>query len=97
MTADLATTLRLSTQRALWGQVPRSLRAVSVAAAEHEIHFRCYFDAGASEDERQLLSEAATEIVADFSDPWTISEEYLDLVAPQAMQHLEHLIFLRHE
>jgi hypothetical protein len=97
MTADLAATLQLSTQRALWGRVPRSLRAVSVDAAEPEIRFRCYFDAEPSDEERQLLSEAAAEIIADFSAPWTISEEFLDLPAPRPMQHLEHLIFLRHE
>jgi hypothetical protein len=97
MTADLAATLQLSAQRALWGHVPRSLRAVSIASAEPEIRFRCYFDAGASEADRQLLSEAASEIIADFSAPWNISEELLDLAAPKPMQHLEHLIFLRHE
>jgi hypothetical protein len=89
--------LRQSAQQALWGRVPPSLCAVSVAATENQIHFRCYFDAGAPENERQVLSEAATEIIGDFSAPWTISEEFLDLAAPEPMRHLEHLIFLRDE
>ena len=94
---DLETTLRLSAQRALWGSVPPTLRAVSVGASEHCIHFRCYFHGPTSDADKELLSEAATEIIADFSAPWTISEEYLDLSYPEPMRHLEHLIYLRHE
>jgi hypothetical protein len=94
---DVAITLRLSAQRALLGQVPPVLRALSVAAAEHCIHFRCYFDGPTSDHDKELLSEAATEIIADFSAPWAISEEYLELPYPEPMRHLEHLIYLRHE
>jgi len=94
---ELATTLRLSAQRALLGCVPPTLRAVSVAASEQCIHFRCYFAGPASDDDKELLSGAAAAIVADFSDPWTISEEYLELSIPEPMCHLEHLVYLRHE
>jgi hypothetical protein len=71
---ELATTLRLSVQRALLGSVPATLRAVSVAVSDRCIHFRCCFDGPASDDDKELLSQAATEIIADFSEPWTISE-----------------------
>ncbi len=95
--ADVATTVRLSAQRALLAQVPASLRAVSVATSAYEVRFRCFFDTSASDTDRELLSDAATEIIADFSAPWTISEEYLTVPAPEPMQHLEHLVFMRHE
>ena len=94
---DLETTLRLSAQQALLSCVPPTLRAVSVAASEHRIYFRCYFHGPTSDDDKELLSEAATEIIAAFSEPWTISEEYLELSYPEQMRHLEHLIYLRHE
>jgi hypothetical protein len=94
---ELATTLRLSAQRALLGCVPQTLRSVSVAAAGHCISFRCYFDGPTTDHDKELLSEAATEIIADFSEPWTISEEYLELSFPEPMSHLEHVIYCRHE
>jgi hypothetical protein len=90
-------TLLLGAQRALWGNVPTTLRSVSVSAAESVIHFRCYFDAGASDNDRELLSDAAGELLADFRSPWHISEEFIELAAPAPMAHLEHLVFLRHE
>ncbi len=81
MTSDLNRSLLirlcLSAQRALWGQVPPTLRAASIAAYEHCVYFRCYFDVTATEDDKELLSEAAAEILADFSDPWNISTAHI--------------------
>jgi hypothetical protein len=90
--------IRLSALHALLGHIPPSLRAVSVGAEEGPLLiFRCYFDSGATSDDKELLSEAAAEVIAHFTDPWTIKEEYLDLAAPRPMEHLEFLVFLRHE
>jgi hypothetical protein len=98
-TADknLTTALRLAAQRALLGGVPPTLRSVSVAASGQCVLFRCYFDGPVSDDDKELLSVVATEIIATFSAPWTIDEEYLELSCPIPMLHLEHLVYHRHE
>ena len=90
--------LRLSALRALLGHVPPSLRAVSVDFFEPEIiRFRAVFDVGATDEDVELLSVAATEIISDFSAPWRITEEYVRCPAPAPVKHLTYLIFLRHE
>ena len=94
---DLSITLRLGAQRALWGQVPASLRAVSVALAGQQVCFRCFFDSGACVADQELLSAAAGELLGDFPAGWTVAEEFSVVPAPEPMAHLEHLVFLRHE
>jgi hypothetical protein len=89
--------LRLSAQRALWGAIPPSLRAVSVGIDDQRVYFRCIFDGVSSEDEPKLLLCAATEIIADFPAPYTIETELLHIAYPNPMTHLESLIFLRFE
>ena len=89
--------LRLSGQRALWGNVPSSLRAASVELEGARIRFRAIFDAGASASDKDLLSSAAAEIIADFEAPLTMEEEFLDIPAPSDMEHLQNLLFLRAE
>jgi hypothetical protein len=89
--------LRLGGQRALWGNVPSSLRAASVALEGDCIRFRAIFDMGASASDKELLSSAAAEIIADFEAPLTIVEEFLDIPAPSDMEHLQNLLFLRAE
>lgn len=89
--------LRLSAQRALWGNVPASLRAVSVEYRAFTIHCRFVFDTTVADQDRELLSDAATEIIADFPAPYMIDVEFLVLPPPQQMVHLQHLVFLRAE
>lgn len=101
MTADVTQALRvnllLSAQRALLGQIPPSLRAVSVDVDSRKVYFRCVFDGEPEEDEWELLSCAASKIIADFSDPFVIVEEYWRTPRPERMEHLRHLVYLRHE
>ena len=89
--------VRLSAQRALCGAIPNSLRAVSVEVVGQTIQVRSIFDDGCTEDDKELLSVAGTEIIADFPDLLTIDEEFLVIAMPQSMQHLTHLVFLRYE
>ena len=96
-TEDLNILIRLSAQRGLWGAIPRSLRAVSVDAVENIVSFRCIFDRDATEADKELLTCAATEMIANFPDSWTIKEEYLEIPEPERMHHLRFLVFLRHE
>src|SRR5215204_5532189 len=94
---QLGVDLRLSAQRALWGHVPSSLRAVSLEMRGTAILFRAVFEPGASEADRELLSVAATELIADFPAPTTIEEEFLDVALPEKPPRLRYLVFLRSE
>lgn len=89
--------LRLSAQRALWGHVPASLRAVSLEMRGNVIAFRAVFEPGASDADRELLSIAAAEVIADFAAPTTIDEEYIELALSDRPSHLRYLVFLRAE
>jgi hypothetical protein len=89
--------LRLSAQRALLGNIPANLRCVSLEYRGTEIACRFVFHAVPSEEEKELLSGAATEIISDYSGPFTISEEYLAVPCPQALPFLRHLVYLRNE
>lgn len=92
-----ASDIRLSAQRALLGAVPSCLRAVSVEVEGTVVRMRSIFDFGASDADKELLSVTSTEIIADFSSPFTIEEELLVLPTTQPMVHLTHLVYLRHE
>jgi hypothetical protein len=61
------------------------------------IVFRAVFEPGASGADRELLSVAATEVIADFSAPMTVEEDFLDLAPPEKPPHLRCLVFLRSE
>jgi len=89
--------LKLSGQRALLGNVPGSLRAVSVEFAGNQIEFQAVFDGTPSPEDKELLSECATEILADFPAPFTINEVYLSISAPAKIPHLKNLIYSRYE
>ena len=89
--------LRLSAQRALWGQVPNTLRATSVEYGLNVIRCRFIFDGEPSIDEKDILGDAAAEIIADFPSPFIIEEEYIGIKYPERMSHLKYLVFLRYE
>ena len=94
---DLDVRIRLSAQRALLDQVPVSLRAVSIDIDGKRIYFRCIFDGEPTEYDKELLSVAATEIIADFCEPYTIEEHYLSIEAPDEMEYLKYVVYCRHE
>ena len=89
--------LRLSAVRALLGQIPPSLRAVSVDTDAEKVYFRCIFDGTESDHDRELLSEAAALVIADFPSPRIMDEQYQTVKPPGEMRHLRHMVFLRHE
>jgi hypothetical protein len=64
--------LRLSAQRALLGVVGPSVRVVAVSYRGQTILFEALLDPNASDDEREALEVAATEIVADYPSGWRL-------------------------
>ncbi|WKJ90772.1 hypothetical protein QZJ86_01150 [Methylomonas montana] len=97
MEKDVQPDIRLCAQRALWGRVPCSLRAFSVEVGATVIHTRSIFDETATDADKELLSEAGAEIIADFAAPFRIEEEFLVIPKGQEMYHLPSLIFLHYE
>lgn len=89
--------IRLSAQRGLWGNVPCSLRAFSVEIDGTVVRTRSVFDESVDEEEKELLSAAGAEIIADYPASFTIEEEFLVVPKGEKMQHLAQLIFLRHQ
>jgi len=89
--------LRLSAQRALWGNVPRTLRAASVERQGTRICCRFIFDGTASEEDRETVSLVGGHIIGDYPPEFTLDEEFLELQGPGQMTHLKYLVFLRFE
>lgn len=88
---------RIRGQAALLGHVPPSLRAVSVALDGKHLRFRAIFDRGAPNGDKDHLQFASFYFFADFSKRFTCEEELLEIPAPEEMEHLETLLYLRAE
>jgi hypothetical protein len=73
--------LRLSAQRALLGAISPAVRLIKVTLNGLEIVFTVIASHNLTEAEREALSVAATEIVADFTDR-SIREELLVSTEP---------------
>lgn len=61
------------------------------------VRTRSIVDETATDSDRELLSEAGAEIIADFAAPFRIEEEFLVSPKDKEMRHLSTLIFLRYE
>lgn len=90
--------LRLSAQRALCMHVVPCLRAVTASLNNHHITWRCIFDESATEDDIDLLSQAATELIADYNTALFTFEEVYEVIAfPEEMNLEKHIVYYRHE
>jgi hypothetical protein len=89
--------LRLSAQRALLGAIPPPLRAVSAAIDSHVIRWRAVFEREPTEDEAELLSVAATEVIADFPEGYLLEEEFVVMDPPGQIESLTFSLYKRHE
>jgi len=96
---EIRTNLLLSAQHALLDSIPCSLRGVTVGWKGTVIMMRCIFDGDISDDARELLSIAATEILADFPSPYTISFECIRVDAPKdtSQYFLKNWVYSRYE
>ena len=95
---ELRQRIILSVNRALLGAITSHLRGVTVDYDKNSFTMRGYFDIGATEDEKEILDAALTEIVADFHseiEKWTF--EAVDKPYPEKMEPLKEWMFLRHE
>jgi hypothetical protein len=74
--------LLLSVQGALLGAVPATLREVTCGWEGTEVKLRFVFDGAIEPDDYKGAQVASTEVIADFSEPWTIWEEIVRIDHP---------------
>lgn len=79
--------LLLSVQRALLGAVPAGLREVSCGWSRQEIKLLFVFDGEIDQDDYESAKIVGSEVIADFSAPWTISEEIVRLDYPAGLHN----------
>jgi hypothetical protein len=73
-TFNPAVTLKLSIQRALLGEVTERLVSVTCGIKGHVISLRAYVSGPVEEDDVERLGFIGAEVIADFSDGYTIEE-----------------------
>lgn len=87
----------LSVQRALLGRVMPSLRAVVVQWRAREVRVRCYFDGEISEADREEMSCAETEVIADYRPEVAVKFECLRVDAPGSISDENAWAYARKE
>lgn len=92
-----ASKLLLSGLRALWGVVTPNIRKVSVIQQENNLSLCFYYDEEPTEIEVELSEEAASEMAADFSEPFLIDCERFVVKYPQKIDRKGHLLYSRFE
>ncbi|PSR55371.1 hypothetical protein AHMF7605_18605 [Adhaeribacter arboris] len=96
MKSEVDNSLILSGVRALLGNVPISLRSVSIELSNGKILWKCVFDENATEEDYELLSIAAGEVIADFPN-YGLKEITETIPNFKKPQHFKNLIFQRKE
>lgn len=90
--------LLFSLQRALLGAVHPCLRQASIEADTLRRVIRLRFEyAEADEKAQEDCAVAATEVIADFPDPWTLGDQHVVVPFPTALAPLAHIAYLRAE
>ena len=67
-------TLKCSIQRALVGEVPPRLEAVTCKLNGHEIQINTYFRGAVTNEDIDLVQCISTEVIADFPEGYSIEE-----------------------
>jgi hypothetical protein len=93
---DKDISLILSGVRALIGEVTPCLRSASIQLDGNKVIFKCVFDETATEDDFELMSDVAGEIIADFPD-CDLEEIIHKVPAPELTNPLKNVLYHRHE
>ncbi|MFJ8261015.1 hypothetical protein ACIQ4I_03505 [Rummeliibacillus sp. NPDC094406] len=79
--------LILSTHRALYEAIPPNVRGIICRYENGILIWKVFFDGSYTEDEKELLSCACTEVLSDFPDYIKrVEEQYIKLSYPQKME-----------
>ncbi|WP_313101821.1 hypothetical protein [Brevundimonas sp.] len=87
---------RLSAQNALLGAVTPNLRSFSVDLSAGTITCQAVFETEPTDEERELIQIATTEILASFHDEM-LDERFFVSAGKVAPKNLTHTIYQRHE
>src|SRR5262249_41110484 len=71
--------LKLSIQAALLGQIRPNLSSVTCGLRERHIKIRAFLSGTVSEKDVEWIQYLSTDVIADFSDGYTIEETCLSL------------------
>lgn len=61
------------------------------------IRIRFEYDGTPDTDSRERCSCAATEVMADFPEPWQLDEQHVSVPFPRRLSRLQHSVYLRAE
>jgi hypothetical protein len=86
--------LLLSAQRALLGHVGNSVLAIAIQALESQIELTAYAENRITDDEKEALDMALTEVLADFPTVNAV-ELYIITDAQQPFHTEGHWVFIR--
>jgi hypothetical protein len=89
--------LILSCHSALLGAIPTKLRGLTIGIEKDTLFWKAYFDGESTEEEKELLSIACSEVIADFPIINAIKEEYVNCKYPLEMEMLQLWAFLKWE
>ena len=96
MKTDFDISLILSGVKALIGEITSCIRAISIEVDNSKIRFKCVFDETANDEDYELMSAAATEIIADFPG-YDLEEIFIEIVEPNKIEPLKNVLYQRHE
>ncbi|KZN98593.1 hypothetical protein [Pseudobacillus badius] len=89
--------LIISCHYSLLSAIPNKLRGLTVSLENETLYWKGYFDGEPTEEEKEILSIACTEVVANFPIIKVVEEEYLNYTCPLKMEMLQFWAFLRWE
>jgi hypothetical protein len=86
-------------QRALLGEVPCSLRGLTVGWGNSDLEIHCVFDGEIEDDDREAMEVVASEVVADFPETNHVEVECIRKDFPEDIKQskLKMWIYLRKE
>lgn len=87
--------LIISAQKALFQSITKNTKAVYAKIEHDTLFWHVYFDEAPTDDEMELLSIAATEILADFPNVLHCDERYITHPGPLHFESYEHWIYAR--
>jgi len=89
--------LLLSGLRALLGNITPNVRRISINQDRTNLLLFFYYDMDPTEVEIELSEIAASEIIADFSEPFLINCERLVVKSPERINEEGDLLYSRYE
>ena len=88
--------LILAGVNALVGEITPCLRSVSIQFEIEKIVFKCVFDETAKDDDFELMSAVAGEIIAHFPN-YGLEEILIKISPPTSTGPLKNILYHRHE